>query len=136
MTTLQEALPCPFCGSSEGLDYSDGSTHRWGVASCVSCGASAGETRREYPDVGEWHYAAMTQWNTRSALAQQGQEPVAIIEIVTRGNETTIDNHFMPCVRSWPNGEYKLYAAPAPQAQPTDPVNSALTAPSYDSNRG
>ena len=54
----------------------------------------------------------------RTALAQQGQEPAAIIEIVTRGNETTIDNHFMPCVRSWPNGEHKLYAAPAPQAQP------------------
>ena len=112
MTTLQEALPCPFCGSSEGLDYRDGSTHRWGVASCVSCGASAGETRREYPDVGEWHYAAMTQWNTRTALAQQGQEPVAYMD--NDGNISDNNDH----------GTFNtpLYAAPAPQAQPSPGV--------------
>jgi Lar family restriction alleviation protein len=62
----QEIKPCPFCGESSGLSFEDGSTHRWGVASCNSCGASAGETRREYPDNGEWHAAAIEQWNTRN----------------------------------------------------------------------
>lgn len=115
MTTLQEALPCPFCGSSEGLDYRDGSTHRWGIASCVSCGASSGETRREYPDVGEWHYAAMKQWNTRSALAQQGeQQPVAWYEY-----NQDLDAWFLAY---WHNPKAKTRplvfgdtAAPAPQ---------------------
>ena len=57
-------LPCPFCGDSE-LGFTNGNTHRWGVAYCAGCGASAGETRREYPDGGKWHEEAIKQWNTR-----------------------------------------------------------------------
>lgn len=57
-------LPCPFCGTT-GLDFSDGSTFRWGIASCISCGATCGETRREYPDKGEWHSDAVEEWNRR-----------------------------------------------------------------------
>ena len=59
-------LPCPFCGVT-GLCFADGSTYRWGIASCGNCGATAGETRREYPDKGEWHKEAIEQWNQRTA---------------------------------------------------------------------
>jgi len=61
----EELLPCPFCGHI-GLDFRDGNTHRWGIAECDECGASAGETRREYPDTGAWHAKAIKQWNTRA----------------------------------------------------------------------
>jgi len=73
MTEPTELLPCPFCGHAGPLDFQDGSTHRWGVASCASCGASAGETRREYPDTGDWHAKAIAQWNTRTPQPTQAQ---------------------------------------------------------------
>ena len=57
--------PCPFCGHI-GLDFSDGSTYRWGEASCSGCGATCGEVRRKYPDKGEWHQEAIKEWNTRA----------------------------------------------------------------------
>jgi len=38
------ALPCPFCGHV-GLEFNEGCTFRWIVASCGGCGASRGETR-------------------------------------------------------------------------------------------
>jgi hypothetical protein len=57
--------PCPFCGHV-GLDFSEGSTYRWGEACCSGCGATCGEVRREYPDKGEWHQEAIRQWNTRA----------------------------------------------------------------------
>jgi hypothetical protein len=63
-------LPCPFCGHI-GLDFSDGETYRWGVASCGGCGASCGEVRREYPDQGQWHTEAIAEWNKRSPAAQR-----------------------------------------------------------------
>ena len=84
MTEPTELLPCPFCGHAGPLDFQDGSTHRWGVASCASCGASAGETRREYPDTGDWHAKAIAQWNTRTpqpTQAQAGAVPLTDREI-------------------------------------------------------
>jgi hypothetical protein len=63
-----QPLPCPFCGHI-GLDFSDGETYRWGVASCGGCGASCGDVRREYPDQGEWHAEAIAEWNRRSPAA-------------------------------------------------------------------
>jgi hypothetical protein len=57
--------PCPFCGHV-GLDFSEGSTYRWGEACCSGCGATCGEVRREYPDKGEWHQEAIKEWNTRA----------------------------------------------------------------------
>jgi hypothetical protein len=71
-----QPLPCPFCGHI-GLDFSDGETYRWGVASCGGCGASCGDVRREYPDLGEWHTEAIAEWNRRSPAAQPApvQEP-------------------------------------------------------------
>jgi hypothetical protein len=53
------------------LDFSDGETYRWGVASCGGCGASCGEVRREYPDKSEWHTEAIAEWNRRSPAAQR-----------------------------------------------------------------
>lgn len=65
-----EPLPCPFCGNS-GLDFDEGSTYRWGIASCSGCGASCGEIRREYPDKGEWHKEAIAEWNRRASPPAQ-----------------------------------------------------------------
>lgn len=61
-----QPLPCPFCGHV-GLDFSDGNTYRWGIASCGGCGASCGDIRREYPDEGKWHSEAIAEWNRRAA---------------------------------------------------------------------
>jgi hypothetical protein len=69
-----QPLPCPFCGHI-GLDFGDGETYRWGIASCGGCGASCGEVRREYPDKSEWHTEAIAEWNRRSPAAQPAQEP-------------------------------------------------------------
>jgi len=65
-----QPLPCPFCGHV-GLDFADGETYRWGVASCGGCGASCGDIRREYPDLGEWHTEAIAEWNRRSPAPQR-----------------------------------------------------------------
>ena len=64
-----QPLPCPFCGHI-GLDFADGETYRWGVASCGGCGASCGDVRREYPDKGEWHSEAIAEWNRRYTRPQ------------------------------------------------------------------
>lgn len=78
---LPEALlPCPFCGHSGPLEFQDGSTHRWGVAYCANCGASSGETRRDYPDTGAWHLDAVAQWNTRAQPAPV-REPLTPAQI-------------------------------------------------------
>lgn len=68
---MTEALPCPFCGANEGLTMADGSTHRWGIAYCNGCGASAGEVRRSYPDDGKWYEEAIQQWNQRATPPQR-----------------------------------------------------------------
>jgi len=64
-----QPLPCPFCGHI-GLDFGDGETYRWGIASCGGCGASCTDVRREYPDQGQWHTEAIAEWNKRSPAAQ------------------------------------------------------------------
>lgn len=60
----EEIKPCPFCGHV-GLHFEDGSTYRWGIASCGACGATGGEVRRNYPDDGKWHADAIREWNRR-----------------------------------------------------------------------
>lgn len=62
-------LPCPFCGHT-GLSFEEGSTFRWGVASCDGCDATCGEIRRNYPDDGKWHAEAIEAWNRRAQPAQ------------------------------------------------------------------
>ena len=86
-TNMREAIkPCPWCGATE-LAFRDGSTYRWGVAECSACGASAGETRREYPDTGAWHADAIAAWNrrtdTRAAALDAGVFAIAVTRAVT-----------------------------------------------------
>lgn len=64
--------PCPFCGHV-GLDFAEGSTFRWIVASCGGCGVSLAETRIQTLGEGtkdEWMAEAkadaIAAWNRRS----------------------------------------------------------------------
>lgn len=66
-----EAKPCPFCGGTK-VNACEGSTFRWWFAYCESCGAQAGEVRRQTlgpGNPGEWDEAArddaVTEWNRR-----------------------------------------------------------------------
>ena len=88
MTTLQEALPCPFCGKQHTLQVISGQelmgedqefwqhSESFGVVCDAStpdgkggCGAMGGFKPTEDE--------AIEAWNTRTALAQQGdQQPV------------------------------------------------------------
>lgn len=67
--------PCPFCGHV-GLDFAEGSTFRWIVASCGGCGATTGETRIQTLGQGtrdEWmteaRSDAIAAWNRRASQA-------------------------------------------------------------------
>ena len=74
---------CPFCGHV-GLDFAEGSTFRWIVASCGGCGATRGETRiqtlGEGRDEDKWiataRSNAIAEWNRRATPAPgaPGQE--------------------------------------------------------------
>jgi Lar family restriction alleviation protein len=64
-------LPCPFCGHPE-IAVVEGSTFRWLLAECQSCGASGPEVRVQTIGPGspdEWRQAgeadALSEWNTR-----------------------------------------------------------------------
>ena len=102
MTTLQEPLPCPFCGSKHvghtKLDYRE-------FVICNRCGAGA-DSADTAPEK-----TALEVWNTRPALAQQG-EPVCADCGIPAG-----DVHMSTCKSGkWPsrvsNGDT---AAPAQQ---------------------
>jgi hypothetical protein len=86
-----QPLPCPFCGHI-GLDFADGETYRWGVASCGGCGASCGDVRREYPDKGEWHTEAIAEWNKRSPAAQRTWVGLTDEEIVRAASPFAWEN--------------------------------------------
>lgn len=71
-TKLADALPCPFCGSTE-VSVIEGSTFRWMVAQCDGCGAQAGEVRVQTLGDGakeEWlaqgRIDAIAEWNKRT----------------------------------------------------------------------
>ena len=110
-------LPCPFCGHT-GLNFLDGSTHRWGIASCETCGASCGEVRREYPDDGAWHKKAIFEWNQRTTppAAQPAQEPhsYCYVQKGTSVDILTFDDTPEDAVEGT---LYPLYTTP-PAAQP------------------
>ena len=61
--SVTDMLPCPFCGSTEGLYVSEGATLRWRVLSCRNCGEGT-EVRHKNnsnePDsyIADWNAAA------------------------------------------------------------------------------
>lgn len=66
--------PCPFCGSTVGLNFVDSQGCKWGNAVCPDCGAMGPEVRTNY-DVGEnapWHEEATKEWNTRAKMEAEG----------------------------------------------------------------
>lgn len=74
-------LPCPFCGSSEGIEIHEGSTFRWRIGYCLGCGASAGEIRHntlatnQVEAEAESHIRVREAWNTRAAVRPQEKQP-------------------------------------------------------------
>lgn len=65
-------LPCPFCGST-AVKVCEGSTFRWRFATCLECGAQAGEVRAQTLGDGDktaWedaaHDDAIAEWNRRA----------------------------------------------------------------------
>ena len=133
MTTLQEALPCPFCGKQHTLQVISGQelmgedqefwqhSESFGVVCDAStpdgkggCGAMGGFKPTEDE--------AIEAWNTRTALAQQG-EPVAWAIYDKRGGSKSI--HW---AEQHTDGNAEMYnavplykAAPAPQAHQGEP---------------
>lgn len=144
MTTLQEALPCPFCGKQQTLQVISGQelmgedqefwqhSDSFGVVCDASspdgkggCGAMGGFKPTEDE--------AIEAWNTRTALAQQG-DPVAysqfLTDVVTAAGlleHGRRDKGLAQRIADYAfSARSNLYtAAPAPQAQPmTDPCKT------------
>ena len=81
---MSNIKPCPFCGSTN-VQIIDGSTFRWRLAQCQSCGSQAGDVRIQTAGEGtplDWEARAvrlaLDEWNKRA----QGDEG----ERLRRGN--------------------------------------------------
>ena len=136
MKTPPEALPCPFCGHI-GLNFDEGSTFRWMVASCGGCGATRGDVRVQTLGEGtkeQWWEAAkidaIEDWNQRAALAapplqvpqadimRKLQDPtlvhVAMIrgEIATPDIRTFLHAHGEEALAQWDRGAAAPIGAP------------------------
>ena len=60
-------LPCPFCGE-KSVEVREGSTFRWRVVECLSCGARCGEVRAKTigpADSEGDERRAVHEWNQR-----------------------------------------------------------------------
>ncbi len=111
---MADIKPCPFCGHV-GLEFSQGSTFRWIVASCGGCGATTGETRIQTLGQGtkdEWmahaQADAVAQWNRRPEpdcrsckwFHQPGDSPIP--GCISHGRCINADNYDpLPPVRLW-----------------------------------
>lgn len=69
---MLEAKPCPFCGEKD-IRIKEGSTFRWMLAECSSCGATCGEVRVQTMGAGrpeDWKAKAeqdvIAEWNKRA----------------------------------------------------------------------
>lgn len=118
-----ELQPCPFCGAV-GLDFKEGSTFRWIVASCSGCGASTGETRIQTLGQGtkeEWmaeaQQDAIAAWNRRAAFSHpspQGWKAMAYAKLGAVRDKMTPQH--VDAVQRFLRDEY---AAPqTPESQP------------------
>lgn len=69
---MDELRECPWCGEKPaGLSICEGSTFRWVIGSCPSCGANPGEIRRDTSISAEDRHIedekiAIAAWNTRA----------------------------------------------------------------------
>ena len=90
--SVTDVLPCPFCGSTEGFYVVEGSTFRWRVISCRSCGEGT-EVRHknnsDEPDsyIADWNaaapYPAMLRKEIdtlRAQLAEAQREAVSLAQ--------------------------------------------------------
>ncbi len=105
MTTLQEALPCPFCGKHHtlqvisGQELMDENQEFWQHSDSfgVVCDASTPDGKGGCGAMGGFKPTedeAIEAWNTRTALAQQGEQPVAwVLTAELEKRETTTRAH-------------------------------------------
>jgi hypothetical protein len=68
-------LPCPFCGAEQGYKLRNGSTYRWWIVACASCGDEIGECRsrgnRQAPADIDRDEVADEHWNRLAARADR-----------------------------------------------------------------
>jgi len=134
-TTHQQArspLPCPFCGHV-GLHFADGSTYRWGLASCGGCGATCGEVRRNYPPDDAWHAAAINEWNRRDPKAVASALAVSAPQLIERWTgDDKIESPFNACMHRGYclslKDDMRAYAAEAVRAALAASTISCLSA--------
>lgn len=64
----EKLLPCPFCGSANGVIYATHCGSKWGYAECRDCTARANEVRTGYDESADaaWHRYADEEWNRRA----------------------------------------------------------------------
>lgn len=94
--------PCPFCGHV-GLDFAEGSTFRWIVASCGGCGVSLAETRIQTLGEGtkdEWMAEAkadaIAAWNRRSdPLVERVKELEGVARALVVYDEAEHEDHVL-----------------------------------------
>lgn len=117
MTTVK---PCPHCGGEE-VTVVDGSTFRWCVAQCQTCGAQAGEVRKvSMASIhGDDMRNAIAEWNRRTPVPPAA---VAAVPEVQRSCATckhaAVDEESYPCRDCTMMARWSA-ATPAPVA-PTD----------------
>ena len=148
MTTLQEALPCPFCGkqhtiqviSAQELMGEDQEFWQHSESFGVVCDASTPDGKGGCGAMGGFKPTedeAIEAWNTRAALAQQGeQQPVAWYEYNQDLDAWFLAYGHNPKAKTRPL-VFGDTAAPAAQAQPVaQPLtNSCHTCDHYQQGK-